>query len=178
MSDTDPAAPTNDSGKPDPAASTDTGETTDWKAEAEKWQALSRKHEDRAKANSTAAKELEQVRQAAMTDTEKAVAIAKAEGRKEALSAMGARLVDAEVKAAVTGRNVNVDALLDGLDRSRFLTDDGEPDTKAIAAWVDKLAPRADTANGFRPDLGQGARGAPASGADMNSMLRRAAGRS
>jgi hypothetical protein len=38
-------------------------------------------HEDRAKANANAAKELEQVRQQSMTDQEKAVEAARIEGR-------------------------------------------------------------------------------------------------
>ena len=136
---------------PEPDKGTD---EPDWKAEAEKWKSQARKHEERAKANANATKELEQLRQASMSDLEKAVDAAKAEGRKEAIAAMGRRLVDAEVKAAAAGRKVDVDALLDGLDRSRFLTDDGEPDTKAITAWVDRIVPKPGV-----PDLGQGARG-------------------
>lgn len=178
----DPGTSTPPSPPPSSPASAapDTGEgDTDWEAEAKKWKDLARKHEERSKANLTAAKELEQLRQSAMTEQEKAVAAAKAEGRTEALRTIGARLVDAEVKAAVAGRNVNVEALLDGLDRSRFLDDEGEPNTRAINAWVEKLAPPVDpTRTAWPPDLGQGARGAPPSGADMNSMLRRAAGRS
>jgi hypothetical protein len=146
----------------------------DWKAEHDKLQREARKWEDRAKSNSTAAKELEDLRKQSMTEQEKAVEQAKAEARKEAFGLVGSRLVDAEVKAAVAGRNVNVDALLEGLDRSRFLTDDGEPDTKAITKWVDALVPADPAKPGF-PDLGQGARGsasADTAGDAMNALLR------
>lgn len=135
----------------------------DLSAEVEKWRALARKHEDRAKANANAAKELEQVRQASMSDLEKAVAIARQEARSEALREAGTRLVDAAVKVAAADRPVDVDALLEGLDRNRFLTEDGEPDEKAIRQWVDRVVPKPDVANGDRrfPDLGQGSRVPP-----------------
>lgn len=128
--------------------------------EIAKWKELARKHEDRAKSNADAAKELDKLRQQTMSDVEKAAVLAKAEGRTEALREVGTKLVDAEVRAAAAGRNVDVDALLEGLDRSRFLDDDGDPDVKAIAAWVDRIAPQPDPDSG-RPhafDLGQGVR--------------------
>jgi hypothetical protein len=144
---------------PTPDAQTDPPDTDDkdWKAEAEKFQALQRKWEERAKANATAAKELEQLRQASMSDQEKAVELAKAQARTEALMEVAAERVDDAVRVAAAGRNVDVDALLDGLDRKRFVTDEGKPDTEAITAWVDRLAPKTDTQ--FTADLGQGARG-------------------
>lgn len=120
--------------------------------------------------------ELEKLRQQGMSDTEKAIAEAKRTARAEALVEVGKRLVDAEVKAAVGTRQVDVDALLDGLDRSRFLGDDGEPDVKAIKAWVDRIAPPA--AQQFGDPLVQGRRGdPPPASADMNQIIRRAAGR-
>jgi hypothetical protein len=138
----------------------DAGGGEDHAAEVEKWKALARKHEDRAKANSSAAKELEQLRQASMSDLEKAVAIARQEARTEALRESGTRLVDASVRLAAAGRGVDVDALLDGLDRNRFLTDEGEPNEKAILQWVDRLVPKPDTGSRPFPDLGQGSRAA------------------
>lgn len=131
---------------------------TDWKAEARKWEDRAKAAATKATANAAAAKELEQVKQASMSDIEKAVAVARTEATTEALRTVGARLVDAEVRVAAAGRTVDVDALLEGLDRSRFVGDDGEPDRKAIAAWVDRIAPKpAEGAPAF-PDLGQGAR--------------------
>lgn len=146
------------------------GDTTDWKAEAEKWQSQARKHEDRWKQNATAAKELEELKKRSMSDQEKAVAEAKNAGQAEAMKVYGRRLVDAEVRAAVADRQVDVDALLDGLDRSRFLGEDGEPDSKAIKAWVDRIAPKQA---GRTNPLAQGARGTRGdSTPDMNSLIR------
>lgn len=118
-----------------------------------------RKWEDRAKANADAVKELDKLRASTMTDQERAVAEAVATTRIEMQRQHAARLVLAEVRAAAAGRPVDIDALLEGLDPSRFLTDDFEPDVKAIQVWVDKVAPAAGPVipPGF-PDLGQGAR--------------------
>ena len=148
---------------------------TDLAAEVEKWKQFARKHEERAKANSNAAKELEKLKQASMTEQEKAVEQARAEARAEALREVGVSLVEAQVKVAANGRGVDVDALLEGLDKTKFLNGDGQPDTEAITKWVDRIAPD-DKATQVFPDLGQG-RGVPADKKhDMNSLIRRAAG--
>lgn len=143
-------APTEPSPKqPDPIAEVD--RLREELKKARKW-------EDRAKANSAAAKELDALKQQSMTDLEKAVEQARKEAASETTRAFGARLVDAEVKAAAAGSSIDVDALLDGLDRSRFLTDDGEPDTDAIGAWVERIAPKG-TDGPQTVDLGQGQQG-------------------
>lgn len=141
------------------SAETDT-DSTDWKAEAEKYRALHRKQEDRAKANADAAKELATLKQQSMSDTEKAVAQARVDARAEALREVGGELVDSAVRVAAAGRTVDVDALLEGLDRSRFVGDDGRPDQAAIGKWMERIAPAKteETKPGF-PDLGQGVRG-------------------
>jgi hypothetical protein len=115
------------------------------------------KHRNEAKKN---AAELERLRMESLSDTEKAVALAKAEARVEALREAGGRLVAAEFRAAAKGRVADVEALLEGVDRSRFVDDDGEPDVAAIAKWVDCIAPqpKEEPRPGF-PDLGQGIRG-------------------
>lgn len=148
--------------------STTTTEGKDLEAEVEKWKELSRKNEERAKANAGAAKELEELKKTTMSDTDKAIEAARKEGATEAAKKAGARLVDAEVKAAAAGRKVDVAALLEGLDRSRFLTEDGEPDTKAIEEWVEKVAPE----KGETPDLGQGSRNGGKGGGGMNDVIR------
>lgn len=151
-------APTTDAPADDtPAADTAT-ETPDVNAEVEKWKAQARKHEERAKANAKAAQELEQLRQQTMTETERAIAQARLESRTEVLREIGAERVADAVRVASAGRNVDVEALLEGLDTSRFVSDDGTPDREAIAAWIDRIAPQADEPAGF-PDLGQGPRG-------------------
>lgn len=149
-------------------------ETTDWKAEAEKWQALARKNEDRAKGNAAAAKELERVKAAAMTETEKAVAEAKLAGRTEALTAVGARLATAELRAAAAGRvdQATLAGFLEYADLTKFVGEDGEPDAKAIEAAVKKLG------GDQRPtDFDGGARTPAAKPNDMNALIRRQAGR-
>lgn len=162
-----PPAPPADPPKPpeDPAA------------ELAKWKEMARKHEERAKANASAATELEKLKQQSMSDTEKAVAQAKTDGRLEALKEAGTRLVDAEVKAAAAGRDIDVPVLLQGLDRTAFLDADGNPDTKAITAWVDKLAPATNRNANGRPDTGQGNRGQAPPATDMNQLIRQSLGR-
>jgi len=147
-------------------------DATDWQAEAKKWKDLSRKNEGDAR---KAQGELKKLQTASMTEQEKAVAEATAQGKAEALAHMAARLVDAEVRAAAAGRGIDADALLEGLDRTRFLGEDGEPDREAIETFLDRLAPK----QAKRLDLGQGARegSAGATNTDMNNLLRRAIGR-
>jgi hypothetical protein len=156
----------------DTNAGSETTDATDWQAEAKKWKELSRKNEGDAR---KAQGELKKLATASMTEQEKAVAEASAQGRAEALAHVAGRLVDAEVRAAAAGRGIDADALLEGLDRSRFLGDDDEPDREAVEAFLDRLAPK----SAKRLDLGQGARegSAGSTNSDMNNMLRRAAGR-
>lgn len=142
-------------------------ETTDWQAEAEKWKELSRKNETRAKDNAAAAKELEELKRQQMTEIEKAVDAAKQEGYNNAVKALSSRLVDAEFRAAAAGTSIDIDALLDGLDRSRFLTDEGEVESESIKAFVERIAPKEDAT--FKPDIGQGVRGSAAAAA-MNPL--------
>lgn len=135
---------------------------TDWQAEAEKWKSQSRKNEDRAKENAKKAKDLDELHKASMSDSDRAVAEAKEAGRTEARIEVGSRLVDAEFRVAAAGRALDVDALLEGLDRTKFLTDDGEPDGDAVKTWVDRIAPAAAETEqgplGAGLDLGQGSR--------------------
>lgn len=147
-------------------------DVTDWKAEAEKYKALSRKNEDRAKSNAQAAKELDKVRAAAMSETEKAVAEARAAGAADAAKQAGPRLVRAEFRAAATGSvdREALDAYLEDVDLTKFLTEDGEPDIKAIEARIKRLG------GGKPADFDGGARTPAAKGTDMNSLIRRAAG--
>ena len=169
MSDNAPAPGTADGGD---TGATDTVDVEALKAETEKWKSLARKHEERAKANASAAKERDDIRTAAMTEQERAVAEAAAAARTATLAEVGSTLVDAEVKAAAAtltaaGRSVDADALLEGetLNRAAFLGEDGRPDTAKIAAWLDRVAPKATQESEQQPtapvwpDLGQGQRG-------------------
>lgn len=75
-----------------------------------------------------------------MSETEKAIAKAKDEGRQEALQAAGRRLAAAEFKASAAGRIGDPDAALEVLDLTKFVGEDGEPDKAAITRVVDRLA--------------------------------------
>lgn len=145
---TDPAEP-----EPESSPETETAK------QLEHWKEVARKNESRAKANAAAAKELEQVKASMMSETEKAVAEAKAAGLAEGLRTGSAKIAQAEIRAAAAGRSVDVDALLEGVDASRFIDDDGEVNRQAITAWVDKVAPGEDPSVPRPLDLGQGNRG-------------------
>lgn len=153
-------APETTADPPAEEAKPDTG--VDLTSEVEKWKSLARKHEEKAKANADAAKELEKVRQQSMTETEKAVSEAFAKGRSEGLSEGGAKVARAEVRAAAAGRldADQVATLLDGLNLAAFLGDDGEVDQAKVAAFIDGIAPKPDPDKPAAfPDLGQGVRG-------------------
>lgn len=134
------------------------------------------------RARKAAEKELADLRAQSMSDADKAVAQAKADGRTEALTAANARIVRSEVKAAAAGK------LTDPADAVRFLDlddfkvdDDGEVDAKAVGKAIDQLLKDKPylAAGSTRPsgDGDGGPRGTPGNGTDMNQLLRRAAGR-
>jgi hypothetical protein len=117
--------------------------------QAEYWRHKARKHEDRVKAQSdydqlkeTADKYQKLVEQS-QTDHEKAVAEARRQGHAAALTEAGGQLVEQWVRAAAAGRltEESVDALLAGLDRSRFLHTNGGVDTAKVYAFVSSIAP-------------------------------------
>jgi hypothetical protein len=130
---------TPDGTEPDTApatpAATETGPDKDWQAEAEKWKALSRKHEN---ANTATLRELEQLRHAQMTDSEKAVAEAEERGRQAALATVRTELAEAKLRVAAAGKVADVDALVELVDLNRFVTDDGV-DSSAIEVAVERF---------------------------------------
>lgn len=133
-----------------------TTDTVDLAAEAEKWKALSRKHEQQAKANAAAAKELDDLRRASLTDAEKLVEQTREETRRAVQLEYATKLVDAELKAALNGKSLQGDAIL-GFDKTKFVNADGEVDSAAIMAWVEAHTKPADATSA--PNLGQGSRG-------------------
>lgn len=164
------AQPTPDA-QPEPAAEP-AQDSTDWKAEARKW-------EDRAKANKKAADELEKARKAAMTESERAVAEAEERGRMAVRSEYGARLAQTEFRAAAAMRNAGFDVAkaLAYVDLSKFVGEDGEPDSKAIAAAVADLVPEAVNGTPAPPSFDGGPRQPAPVGLDMSQLIRKAAGR-
>lgn len=173
-----------------PPEQPDTGDETDWKAEAEKYKALARKHEGRAKTNATAAKELEQFKTDQLSEQEKAVKAARDEGYTEGRSKGDQRLIRAEVIAAAAGKAADPTDVFALLTANGALADiqvgeDGEVDTKAIVEKVDALLEEkkhlvASSASPTRdPDFGARTPAAPAltSDAAMDAFIRDAAGR-
>lgn len=146
------------------------------RAEVEKWKTQSRKHEDRAKANKTAADELERVKRESMSEAEKLVAEARDAGKKEALSLVGGTLAKAEVRAQASGRidEQQLATLLEHLDVAPFVGDDGTVDADKVKKFVDGIAPPAGEEGQQtqtptrRRDLGQGNRGGDSSSMALN----------
>ena len=132
-----------------------TAGTADLAAEVEKWKSLSRKNEQQAKANSQAAKELEELRKAQLSETEKLIESAKAETRSQLKVEFASKLVDSELKAALNGRVLEGGSVLE-FDKNSFITDEGDVDTTAIQSWVEAHSKSASLPG---PDLGQGTRG-------------------
>lgn len=139
-------------------------------------QALDRMKAERNEAKRQAIalqKELEKLRQASMSEAEKAIAEAEAKGRTAATAEFGKRLAKAAIETAAAKRNPDYNpAGLDFLDLSKFIGEDGEPDAKAISAYVESNIPATSGA----PSFDGGARLPAPKGGDMNSIIRRAAG--
>lgn len=132
--------------------------------------------EKRAKALES---ELEKLRLENASAEEKAIAAAKAEGRTEALTVSNARLLRAEVKAAASGVLQDPDDAVRLLDLDQFeVDDDGEVDTKAITAAVERLAKsKPYLAVGAKPTALPGGGATPSQGFSMDDLIRRKAGR-
>jgi hypothetical protein len=130
--------------------------------------------DEERRARRKAEKELADLRKASMTENERAVAEAKTAAAAEANKAAAPRLIRAELRAAAAEAGVPKDALdgfLEYADLSRFAGDDGEPDSKQIAAAVKRLG----GASG-RADFDGGARGGAARPVDMSTLIRQKAG--
>lgn len=121
-------------------------DTTDHKSAAEKWKAQARKHEQRAKANAEAAKELAKIKREGMSELDKKVDEAVAAARAEERVKSGVRVARSAFLAAAKGRLADPAEVVEDINLKRYVDDDGEVDDDAIAALVDKLAPnKSDT---------------------------------
>jgi hypothetical protein len=172
MTEPTPETTPDSAAQPDAATQPEGTDSTDWKAEARKW-------EQRAKENKAAAAELEKARKASMTETERAVAEAEERGRLSAVGAYGERLARTEWAAEAAKRNPGFNAAdaLEDLNVRKFLGEDGEPDLKAIAASVARLVPEANTGPTLPPSFDGGARQVAPAGSSMSDLIRKAAGR-
>jgi hypothetical protein len=168
MSETAPEATAPEAAQPTPETPTPAEDKTDWQAEARKW-------EQRAKENRDAARELEKQRQASMTEAERAVAEAETRGRTAAASQFGQRLVRSEFTAAAARVNAEFDVttVLDDLNLTKFVGEDGEPDSKAIQKAAERLIPAGNRA----PSFDGGPRTQAPAAFDFNQQIRKAAGR-
>lgn len=132
------------------------------KAEKDKWQNLSRETEKKFK---DIGKELESFKKKNMDESEMLFHETSQKARSEAISQFGGKLVKAEFKAAAAGRmsETQLNSLLDNVNVSKFMNDDGDIDEKAISDFVDSIVPKVEDVK--KPeqknlfDMGQGARG-------------------
>lgn len=136
----------------------------DLQSELDRWKAAARKHEDRAKANYAAVKELEDLKKSQMSETERAVKEAEERGRTSAVSEFGQKIAAAELKAALAGLIADPQGLIEDLNLAKFVTDTGDVDTAAVTALKEKYASLAPAAAATPPNLYQGRQGPPAPG--------------
>ena len=171
-----PATATPEASAETPAQEQATGATqtpeqdsTDWKAEARKWEA-------RAKENASKATEFEKQRKAAMTDAERAIAEAEERGRTTATTQFGEELARERFDSLAGRRNPDFDTAkaLEFVDLRKFVGEDGRPDSKAITAAVERLVPAVSSTP---PSFDGGSRTPAATGASMSDLIRKATGR-
>lgn len=123
-------------------------------ADVERWKALSRQNE---KNYNEARTELSQLKEASMTDAEKAIEKAKEEARNAALSEVGSRLVEAELRVQAATAGVALPPA-EFLNVKRFIGADGSPDSAAIQTFVSSL-PQPSKAPDFAQGIGLGRQG-------------------
>ncbi|MFE5658367.1 hypothetical protein ACFQ9H_19520 [Streptomyces sp. NPDC056517] len=167
-----------DGDQDDDADDSDTDDTgdddkADHKAEAAKYKALSRKHEERAKANAAAVKELARLKREGMSDVEKKVDEAVAAARAEERTRAGERVARSAFLAAAKGRLDNAKDVLDDINLRRYVDDDGEVDQDAIDKLVDKLAPAKGDGDDDQDDDGRDTRRRRRQGGGYQGTRRR-----
>lgn len=99
-----------------------------------------RQERDRVrKQNEKLQAELDELRKTQMSDQEKAIEEAKAAGRAEAINETAKTLAGAQLRTAAAEAGVKLGDIVDLIDVSRFVGDDGAVDTDAITAAVAKF---------------------------------------
>ncbi|MEU4726547.1 hypothetical protein AB0G06_43710 [Nonomuraea dietziae] len=124
----------------------------DWEAEAKKWQHFSKKHETNWK---KASEELASLRQAGMTDAERAVAEAEERGRRAALESIATERAQLKLEAAAARAGVDITPLMPLLDTSKFLAN-GDVNDTAINEFLSGYASTVPKAPKFAQGLGIG----------------------
>ncbi len=146
--------------------------------DAEKWKALARKHERESKRR---AKELDEIKSKNQTDAEKAIEKARQEGRDEATAAAVKANVETILDVVATEKLADPSyvRMIDDDDREDFVNEDGKVDRKAITKAVDALVKKHPELkkNGSAALPGSGGSRESSAGFDMNTEIRRRAGR-
>ena len=145
-------------------------------SEVDKWKALARKHEAAAKG---ASKELDKLREASQSETEKAISRARDEARTEVLAMANQRVVTAAVLTEAAGKLADPTDAVALVDLEQFEVDDaGNVDQAAVARAVSALLKaKPHLAAERKPGPLPGAKGTTnAEGGTVNDWLRRAAG--
>jgi len=122
---------------------------------------LNRKREEFEQAQA----ELDAIRKSQLSDQERLVEQTKEETAKAVRLEFAEKMVEAELKGQLKGRNLIGDAILE-FSKEAFIDDSGNIDSEAIATWVET---HSTTTEAPKPDLGQGARGAKGSLAAIRS---------
>lgn len=108
------------------------------------------------------------------TDSERAAAEAEERAYNAAMGSVVPRLVKAEFRAAAKGvlDDGQLDALIEDVDLTKYVSDDGEPDLDKIGRKIKAVAPKAPPP----PSFGQGNRGTAPGTVNMNDFIRKQAG--
>ena len=109
-----------------------------------------------------------------LPEAERAAAEAEERGRTAATQAFGQRLATSEIRTAAAEAGADLSGVFDYLDLSRFVAEDGEPDAKAIKAFVGGLPAREAPP---APAFDGGTRTPAPAPQGMTGLIRKAAGR-
>jgi hypothetical protein len=176
---TEPTAPPPDGATPEGDGTTPETPPPPTAENVARLEAALEKERELRKAREKDLSEFKSQQRQSMTDAERALAEAREQAAAEVRTQYGARLARTEYIAEAAKRNPGYDvaAVLDDINLARFIGDDGEPDSKAIAASVARLVPEATATGPAQPPaFDGGARTTAPAGPDMNRLIRQAAG--
>lgn len=106
------------------------------------------------------------------SETDRAVDAARDEGRKAALAETGQRLAAAEIRAALKGVVPDPRAIVEDLNLSKYVTDDGDVDEKAVKALAEKYATFGGSTRQPSFDGGAKDKDAPSGGSFLAQAIR------
>jgi hypothetical protein len=156
-----------------------------WRHQAQSWEGKAKTADGKVKELEPRAQQFAALEEASRTEADRAIEQARREAHTAAVAATeaaarakyGSVLVGAEFRVQLAGKLTaeQVSTLVGGLDVTRFLTEDGQPDTERIGEYVAALPaaqPQPAPAPQGRVNLGQGARpGAVVSGLAQGAEL-------